>query len=109
MPRRPARAPLNVFLNNRRVGRLTRQAGGAIEFAYAEDWLALDRAIPVSLSLPLRPGGYHGDRVLAVFENLLPDSRPIRTRVAERVGAQGTDAFSLLSEIGRDCGGGWAA
>lgn len=105
MPRRPARPPLNVFLNNRRVGRLTRQASGAIEFAYAEDWLALPNAIPVSLSLPLRPGGYHGDRVLAVFENLLPDSRPIRTRVAERVGAMGTDAFSLLSEIGRDCVG----
>lgn len=37
MPRRPARPPLNVFLNNRRVGRLTRQASGAIEFAYVED------------------------------------------------------------------------
>lgn len=105
MPRRSARAPLNIFLNNRQVGRLTRQASGAIEFAYVEDWLALDRAIPVSLSLPLRPGSYHGDRVLAVFENLLPDSRSIRTRVAERVGARGTDAFSLLSEIGRDCVG----
>ncbi|WP_242201520.1 type II toxin-antitoxin system HipA family toxin [Sphingomonas hankookensis] len=105
MTRRSARAPLNVFLNNRHVGRLTRQSSGAIEFAYVDAWLALDRAIPVSLSLPLRPGGYHGDRVLAVFENLLPDSPPIRTRVAERVGAQGTDAFSLLSEIGRDCVG----
>lgn len=64
-----------------------------------------EHAIPVSLSIPLRGGGYQGNRVLAVFENLLPDSRPIRTRVAERVGAQETDAFSLLSEIGRDCVG----
>lgn len=64
-----------------------------------------EHAIPVSLSIPLRGGGYQGNRVLAVFENLLPDSRPIRTRVADRVGAQETDAFSLLSEIGRDCVG----
>lgn len=105
MPRKPARAPLNVFLNNRHVGRLSRQSSGAIDFAYDPDWLAWEHAIPVSLSLPLRETRYLGDRVTAVFENLLPDSRAIRTRVAERVGAKGTDAFSLLSEIGRDCVG----
>lgn len=105
MPRKPVRAPLNVFLNNRHVGRLTRQASGAIDFAYDADWLGWEHAIPVSLSLPLRETRYLGDRVTAVFENLLPDSRAIRTRVAERIGAKGTDAFSLLSEIGRDCVG----
>ncbi|WP_221774080.1 type II toxin-antitoxin system HipA family toxin [Novosphingobium flavum] len=98
-------APLNVFLNNRHVGRLTRQSSGAIDFAYDANWLGWEHAIPVSLSLPLRETRYLGDRVTAVFENLLPDSRTIRTRVAERVGAKGTDAFSLLSEIGRDCVG----
>ena len=29
----------------------------------------------------------------------------IRRRVAERTGAQGTDAYSLLEQIGRDCVG----
>jgi serine/threonine-protein kinase HipA len=105
MPRKPARAPLNVFLNNRHVGRLTRQASGAIDFVYDQSWLSWEHAIPVSLSLPLRETRYLGDRVTAVFENLLPDSSTIRTRLAERVGARGTDAFSLLSEIGRDCVG----
>lgn len=105
MARKSARAPLNIFLNNRHVGRLTRQSSGAIDFAYDPDWLAWEHAIPVSLSLPLRETRFLGDKVTAVFENLLPDSKPIRTRVAERVGAKGTDAFSLLSEIGRDCVG----
>lgn len=105
MARKAARAPLNIFLNNRHVGRLTRQSSGAIDFAYDPDWLAWDHAIPVSLSLPLRETRFLGDKVTAVFENLLPDSKPIRNRVAERVGAKGTDAFSLLSEIGRDCVG----
>jgi serine/threonine-protein kinase HipA len=103
--RKAARAPLNIFLNNRHVGRLTRQSSGAIDFAYNPEWLAWEHAIPVSLSLPLRETRFIGDKVTAVFENLLPDSKPIRTRVAERVGAKGTDAFSLLSEIGRDCVG----
>lgn len=42
---------------------------------------------------------------MAVFENLLPDSEPLRRRVAEKVGAGGTDAYSLLAAIGRDCVG----
>lgn len=105
MARRSVRTPLNVFLNNRHVGRLTRQSSGAIDFTYDDSWLEWEHAIPVSLSLPLRKSRYIGDPVAAVFENLLPDSRAIRTRVAERVGAKGTDAFSLLSKIGRDCVG----
>lgn len=72
MARKSARAPLNIFLNNRHVGRLTRQSSGAIDFAYDPDWLAWEHAIPVSLSLPLRETRFLGDKVTAVFENLLP-------------------------------------
>lgn len=105
MPRRRAHAPLNVLLNDRLVGTLGKQASGAIEFGYAEPWLGWEHAFPVSLSLPLRDGRHVGAPVAAVFENLLPDSAPVRTRVAERVGADGVDAFSLLGKIGRDCVG----
>ena len=61
--------------------------------------------MPVSLSLPLREDPYRGAPVAAVFENLLPDSEAMRRRVAESVGAEGTDAYSLLAAIGRDCVG----
>lgn len=105
MARRRAHVPLNVFLNNRLVGRLNKQASGAIEFAYDRSWLDWEHALPVSLSLQLREARYTGAAVTAVFDNLLPDAAPIRTRVAERVGAAGTDAYSLLSRIGRDCVG----
>jgi serine/threonine-protein kinase HipA len=103
MARRKAHAPLLTFLNDRLVGRLGQQPSGAIEFAYEPDWLSWEYALPVSLSLPLREARYIGAPVAAVFENLLPDALPIRRRVAERVGAEGTDAYSLLSAIGRDC------
>ncbi len=105
MPRRRQYAPLHVYLNNRLVGRLLKEPSGAIEFRYDESWLEWGRALPISLSLPLREDAYRGEPVTAVFENLLPDSDALRRRVAEKVGARGTDAYSLLSAIGHDCVG----
>lgn len=97
--------PLFVALNGRLVGTLERASTGAMSFAYDAGWLAYERAIPVSLSLPLRKRRYIGEPVIAFFDNLLPDNDDIRRKVAERVGAGGTDAYSLLSQIGRDCVG----
>lgn len=105
MTRRRAHAPLNVFLNSRHVGVLRRESTGAIDFQYARDWLAWENNFPVSLSLPLREDRYIGAPVINVFDNLLPDSDAIRKRVAERVGAGGTDAYSLLTALGHDCVG----
>jgi serine/threonine-protein kinase HipA len=105
MPRARRHIPLNVFLNSRLVGRLNRQTSGAIDFQYDRAWLDWQHALPVSLSLPLREDRYIGAPVTAVFDNLLPDSDAIRRRVAERMQAQGTDAYSLLAAVGRDCVG----
>ena len=105
MPRKAAHAPLNVYLNNRLVGQLNKQPSGAINFIYDGNWLNWEHAFPISLSLPLREDAYRGEPVVAVFDNLLPDSDHLRRRVAEKVGARGTDAYSLLAAIGRDCVG----
>ncbi len=103
MGRKRSYSPLNVFLNSRLVGQLIREPGGGVSFAYAQNWLEWEHRLPVSLSLPLQESRYRGAPVLAVFDNLLPDSDLIRRRIAERVGAEGVDVFSLLSQIGRDC------
>ena len=105
MARRKTYAPLDVFLNARHVGRLSRQSTGAVDFTYASDWLAWKHTMPISLSLPLREDRYVGAPVLAVFDNLLPDNEDIRRRVAEKRGAEGIDAYSLLAAVGRDCVG----
>ena len=105
MARRRKHAPLRVLLNDRLVGHLNKGPGGAVDFRYADMWLGWPDAIPVSLSLPLREDAYKGEPVVAVFENLLPDSNNLRKMVAAKVGADGTDAYSLLSQIGRDCVG----
>ena len=105
MARRRTRAPLDVYLNARLVGRLRRQASGAIDFQYGQSWLDWEHAMPISISLPLREDGYRGDPVIAVFDNLLPDAEVVRRQLAERVNAHGHDAYSLLAKVGRDCVG----
>jgi len=105
MARTRTHIPLDVFLNGRLVGRLTKEPGGSVDFIYHETWLGWENALPVSISLPLREDRYSGRAVTAVFDNLLPDSEDIRNRLAARVKAKGSDAYSLLSVIGRDCVG----
>ena len=104
MQRNPSLS-LDVLLNDQPVGTYTRYVDGRLSYGYVESWLSNSNAIPVSLSLPLQETPYTGDKVNAVFENLLPDNDTIRRRLAERMGAAGTDAFSLLAKIGRDCVG----
>lgn len=103
MARKKTHAPLNVLINGRLVGQLVKAPNGAVSFQYAESWLDWEYRFAVSLSLPLRPTAYRGSEVAAVFDNLLPDRDAVRRRVAERMGAQGTDTYSLLEAIGRDC------
>jgi serine/threonine-protein kinase HipA len=105
MARQLRYVPLNVYLNSRLVGQLRRDLAGAIDFQYDAGWLAWPHTLPVSLSLPLREAAYAGTPVLAVFENLLPDNGELRRRIAARTQAEGTDAYSLLNAIGRDCAG----
>ena len=105
MARKARHSPLNVFMNGRLVGLLRREPSGSVDFAYDNSWLNWPSAVPVSLSLPLREDRYVGAPVIAVFDNLLPDNDAIRRQIAIRVRAGGTDAFSLLGAIGRDCVG----
>ena len=104
MPRARYR-PLNVYLNSRLVGQLRRDLSGAISFQYDPSWLEWEFVLPVSLSLPLREQAYSGAPVIAVFDNLLPDSDHLRRQIAARTHAEGTDAYSLLGAIGHDCVG----
>ena len=92
-------------MNSRLVGRLRKAASGAIDFRYDESWLSWEHGFPVSLSMPLREDLYVGDPVVAVFDNLLPDNPDFRDKIAARTQANGSDTFSLLSAVGRDCVG----
>ena len=55
--------------------------------------------------MPLAEQIYAGDTVENYFDNLLPDSQPIRNRIQKRFGAASNRGFDLLWHIGRDCVG----
>lgn len=55
---------LVTWMNNQRVGELTKLANGAHTFKYAPEWLASRYARPLSLSLPLQRGNITSDAVL---------------------------------------------
>ncbi len=94
-------------MNGIHVGRWELQPQAGDVLVYADTWVAARQGRPLSLSLPFTPDNapHKGDAVRAYFENLLPDSREIRERIARRFRASSTDAFDLLAQIGRDCAG----
>lgn len=93
---------LVTWMNNQRVGELTKLANGAHTFKYAPEWLASRYARPLSLSLPLQRRNITSDAVFNFFDNLLPDSPIVRDRIVKRYHAKSRQPFDLLSEIGRD-------
>lgn len=105
MARTRSSSELYVFMNGRKVGRLSRGTSGRLEYAYAAAWLDWEQSRPLSLSLPLTPETYTGDVVENYFDNLLPDSQPIRNRIQARFAARSSRAFDLLWHAGRDCVG----
>lgn len=106
MGRRSHTRRLTLWMNGERVGAWSLGPDGD-ELRYDDAWLESPQRRPLSLSLPFRPGNlpHRGPAVRAYFENLLPDSTPIRQRIARRFAARTTDAFDLLAEVGRDCAG----
>lgn len=83
---------LVTWMNNQRVGELTKLANGAHTFKYAPEWLASRYARPLSLSLPLQRGNITSDAVFNFFDNLLPDSPIVRDRIVKRYGLNVPDA-----------------
>ncbi len=97
---------LAIWMNGHRVGVWT-QARRNHVLQYDSSWVASPAGRMLSLSLPFTPGNveHRGEVVAHYFDNLLPDSGAIRTRIRSRFATASTDAFELLTAIGRDCVG----
>jgi serine/threonine-protein kinase HipA len=92
-------------MNGIPVGRLRNSARGVLSFGYDQSWLDFTGRRSISLSMPLSSREYSGLIVENYFDNLLPDSRSIRSRIQARVGVESGRCFDLLARIGRDCTG----
>jgi serine/threonine-protein kinase HipA len=99
-------ASLTVWMNGERVGEWTTLRTGTPVFRYEASWIESPSARALSLSLPITANReLRGEAVDHYFDNLLPDSSEIRRRIRTRFQTRSTDAFDLLSAIGRDCVG----
>lgn len=95
---------LRVWWDRRPAGELSVDKGGAMHFAYSAEWLADDRAPPLSQAMPKR-GEAFDDRVCkAVFGGLLPEESQ-RTAIARAVGVSPDNPFRLLRALGGDVAG----
>jgi serine/threonine-protein kinase HipA len=94
-------------MNGAYVGAWSLGTNGPDTLQYDPEWARSEQGRPLSLSLPFMPGNlpHRGPHVRAWFENLLPDSKDIRDRMARHYRTASPDAFDLLSEAGRDCAG----
>ena len=105
MGRKRQGSELYIFMNGQKVGLLSRTSSGKLELRYDDSWFSNEAGRPLSLSLPLADQVYSGEVVENYFDNLLPDSQPIRNRIQKRFGAKSNQGFDLLWHVGRDCVG----
>jgi serine/threonine-protein kinase HipA len=95
---------LDVYLRNRLAGRLWLDERRRFVFQYEGEWVSDPRALPLSLSLPLRTDPYADDSARPFFANLLPEGE-IRRLIAQRFGLSEKNDFALLEQIGGECAG----
>ena len=98
---------LGLWMNGAYVGTWSLASHAPDTLQYDLAWTQSEQGRPLSLSLPFTPGNapHRGNKVRAYFENLLPDSKDTRDRLARRFNTGSTAAFELLAQIGRDCVG----
>ena len=95
-----AKKSLQVYLNDKYVGKLSNDNNGGINFSYSEN---NDRAI--SLSLPLRKEAFSNNECNGFFNGLLPESENVRIAIGKKYGINPKNDFSILKAIGYDCAG----
>ncbi len=107
MVRDVATKSLGLWANGTFLGTWTRRPHQADTLQYDVEWASSKDSWPLSLTLPFASGTltHQGAAVSNYFENLLPDSSEIRSRIGRTYGVSATDGFDLLAEAGRDCAG----
>ena len=83
MGRKSRARALSVWINGHRAGEWRIPTRGDMEFQYERAWAEPEEGRPLSLSLPLSLDNapIKGKPVDCYFDNLLPDSDPIRQRL----------------------------
>jgi len=95
---------LQVYLLETHVGILRLDQKRKFEFQYHKTWLENEKAVPLSLSLPLQAQAFEDELARSFFSNLLPESE-VRKTIARYLGVSEGNDFALLESIGGECAG----
>jgi serine/threonine-protein kinase HipA len=90
-----------VLLDGELVGKIE-EIDDQTSFVYLPEWLQRKDAVPVSLTLPLRPEPYLSKGLHPFFENLLPEGWLLEVS-SKKLKISKDDAFGLLLATCRDC------
>ncbi|RJF76487.1 type II toxin-antitoxin system HipA family toxin [Azospirillum cavernae] len=98
---------LHVLLDGALIGEVRKasRAGGTLSFVYDEAWRQNERAIPLSLSMPLAEAVHRDQIISAYMAGLLPDNENTLKQWGERFHVSWRSPFALLEHVGEDCAG----
>ena len=97
---------LEVLIEERPAGTLTRLPGGSLRFDYGDDYRAQPRATPLSTSMPRVLPSHGGGTITPWLWGLLPDSEAVLARWGRAFQVSLASPFGLLaSPVGEDCAG----
>lgn len=95
---------LDVYFAHDKAGHLHQNEDGSLEFSYCPDYLSSDRAVAISVSMPLQEAPFTDRIARPYFSGLLPDEGA-RRRLARAIGISSDNDFGLLEVIGGECAG----
>ena len=95
---------LVVWWDERKVGELSIDKGGAMHFAYTPEWLTDETAPGLSHAMPKKQEPFKDHACKAVFGGLLPEESQ-RTAIARALGVSPDNPFRLLEALGGDVAG----
>lgn len=78
------------------------ETGAGTRFTYDATWISNPRAVPVSLTMPLREEPYESRGLLTFFENLLPEGWLLELATT-KLKVPKDDAFGILIATCADC------
>ena len=96
---------LIALLDEKELGRISRDARGRLRFLYHDDWRNGADAHPLSLSMPLGAKEHGRSVVEAFLWGLLPDNERVLARWAAKFQVSARNVFALISHVGEDCAG----
>lgn len=100
-----ARRELALWIGGRRAGVVFGARRGRITLRYDSQWRDDDRAIPLSVALPLSAAEHRHEAVAPWLWGLLPDATATTQAWARSFGVADDDLLGLLAHVGEDCPG----